>query len=115
MYELEAFDMELKTAQNVIRYFREFCKEQAEAPQTAEAQPAPSGNNSSVGSVLAVVGGEESFKTLMAWATENLTIQEQQQLMAILKSGDIEKIKKVLIALQTRFNQSQSYQNYRLF
>ena len=115
MYELEAFDMELKTAQNVIRHFQEFCKEEEEAPQTAEVQPAPAGNNSSVGSVLAVVGGEESFKTLMAWAAENLTIQEQQQVMAIIKSGDIEKIKAVLLALQSRFNQSQTYQNYRLF
>lgn len=106
--------MELKTAQNVIRYFREFCKEEEE-PKAAEAQQAPAGNNSSVGSLFAVVGGEESFKTLMAWAAENLTIQEQQQVMAILKSGDIEKIKKVLLALQSRFNQSQSYQNYRLF
>ena len=115
MYELEAFDMELKTAQKVKRYFLEFCKEEQQVPQTAEAQPAPSGNNSSVGSVLAVVGGEESFKTLMAWASENLTIQEQQQLMAILKSGDIEQIKKTLLSLQVRFNQDQSYQNYRLF
>ena len=115
MYELEAFDMELKTAEKVKRYFLAFCKEEEAEPQTVEAEPAPSGNNSSVGSVLAVVGGEESFKTLMAWAAENLTIQEQQQLMAILKSGDIEKIKKALIILQARFNQSQSYQHYRLF
>ena len=115
MYELEAFDMELKTAQKVKRYFLEFCKEEEKSSQTAEAQPAPAGNNSSVGSVLAVVGGEESFKTLMAWASENLSIQEQKQLMDVLKSGDLEQIKKALIGLQERFNQSQSYQNYRLF
>ena len=115
MYELEAFDMELKTAQKVIQNFLEFCKKDKQRPQTAEAQSAPAGNNNSVDSVLAVVGGEESFKTLMAWAAENLTIQEQQQLMQILKSGNIEQIKKALIALQARFNQSQSFQNYRLF
>ena len=114
MYELEAFDMELKTAQKVKRYFLEFCKAD-EAPQVAETQTAPAGNSNAVGSVLAVVGGEESFKTLMAWAAENLTTQEQKQLMEILKSGNIGKIKQVLLALQARFNQSQSYQNYRLF
>ena len=114
MYELEAFDMELKTAQKVKRYFLEFCKDEA-SPQTAEVQPAPAGNNSSVGSVLAVVGGEESFKTLMAWASENLTVKEQQDLMLILKSGNVEQIKKALLALQAMFNQSQTYQNYRLF
>ena len=115
MVELEAFDMELKTAQDVIRYFLEFCKKEEQPPQTAPVQPAPAGNNNSVGSVFAVVGGEESFKILMAWASENLTIQEQQQLMAILKSGDIAKIKQLLLALQSRFNDSQGYQNYRLF
>ena len=115
MYELEAFDMELKTAQKVKRYFLEFCIEEEEVPQAAEAQPAPAGNNGSVGSVLAVVGGEEAFKTLMAWAAENLNIQQQQQLMETLKSGDINQIKKALLALQSLFNQSQTYQNYRLF
>ena len=115
MVELEAFDMELKTAGTVIRYFTEFCTRQEPEPQANEPQAAPSGSNSSAESVLAVVGGEESFKTLMAWAAKNLTPEEKQQLMAIIKSGDVEQVKRALLALQARFNQSQSFQNYRLF
>ena len=114
MYELEAFDMELKTAEKVTQYFLKFCTER-EASQTAEAPTAPEGNNGSFGSVFAVVGGQESFKALMAWASENLTITEQKQLAEIMESGNYEQIKKALIELQARFNQSQIYRDYRLF
>ena len=113
MYELEAFDMELNTAQQVIGYFNEFCTKQSgsSTAQAEQQEAAPQGSNSSADSVFAVVGGESSFKILMQWAAENLSAHEQQQLMAIIKSGNIGKIKQVLIKLQARFNQSQAYQN----
>lgn len=117
MYELEAFDMELRTAQQVIGYFKEFCTKDSGA-STAQAEPqeaAPQGSNSAADSIFAVVGGESSFKSLMQWAAQNLSAQQQQQLMTIIKSGNFAQIKQALLALQARFNQSQSYQNYRLF
>jgi hypothetical protein len=49
------------------------------------------------------------------WAENNLSQQELQQLATILKSEDIPEIKRVLVTLMNRFNQAQSYENYRLF
>ena len=117
MYELEAFDMELRTAQQVIGYFKEFCTKQSvrSTTQTAEQEAAPPGSNSAADSIFAIVGGESSFKALMQWVAKNLSVQQQEQLMAIIKSGNLAQIKQVLLALQVRFNHSQSYQNYRLF
>ena len=63
----------------------------------------------------AIVGGEASFKALMAWAAQNLTAEQLEGLKQILKSGDMAKIKEVLLALQKAFVESQSYENYRLF
>lgn len=117
MYELEAFDMELSTAQQVIGYFKEFCVKES-GLSTVQSQPqeaAPPGSNSAADSIFAIVGGESSFKSLIQWASQNLSMQEQQQLMAIIKSGNFAQIEQALLALQARFNQSQRYQHYRLF
>ena len=54
----------------------------------------------------------------MAWVPLNLTaeqLEELEELNQILKSGDMAKIKEVLLALQKAFVESQSYENYRLF
>ena len=51
----------------------------------------------------------------MAWAAQNLTPEQLDGLMQVLKSGDMAKIKEVLLALQKAFVESQSYENYRLF
>ena len=117
MYELEAFDMELSTAQQVIGYFKEFCIKESGRPtsETQQQEAAQQGANNAADSIFALVGGESSFKALMQWAAQNLSAQEQQQLMAVIKSGNLQQIKYALLALQTRFNQSQNYQNYRLF
>jgi hypothetical protein len=109
MMELEAFDMELKPASEVITLFAKFCSGDNQQPATA------SSGSESAESVLSIVGGEESFKALLAWARNNLSQQELQQLAATLKSENIPAIKRALVALMNRFNQAQSYENYRLF
>ena len=68
-----------------------------------------------VESILAIVGGEASFKALMAWAAQNLTAEQLEGLKQILKSGDMTKIREVLLALQKAFDETKSYENYRLF
>ena len=72
-------------------------------------------SEAAVNSILAIVGGEASFKALMTWASQNLTPEQLQGLKQILQSADMEKIKEVLLALQKAFNESKSYENYRLF
>lgn len=109
MIELEAFDMELKPASEVITLFTKFCSGDAQQPSTATSE------SDSAESILSIVGGEESFKALLAWAKNNLSQQELQQLAATLDSGNISAIKRSLVALMNRFNQAQSYENYRLF
>ena len=109
MMELEAFDMELKPASEVITLFVRFCSGNTEQPRTA------SPTNASADSILSIVGGEESYKALLAWAENNISQQEHQQLETILKSGNVPAIKRVLVTLMNRFNQAQSYENYRLF
>ena len=109
MIELEAFDMELKPASEVITLFARFCSGNNEQHRTA------SSSNASAVSILSIVGGEESYKALLAWAENNLSQQELQQLEAILQSEDVAAIKTVLVRLMNRFNQAQSYENYRLF
>ena len=109
MIELEAFDMELKPASEVINLFVRFCSGNNQQPRTA------SSSNTSVDSILSIVGGEESYKALLAWAENNLSQQELEQLSTILKSGNVPTIKNALIRLMNRFNQAQSYENYRLF
>ena len=119
MVELEAFDMELKTASEVKKLFMGVCSRSNGS--NADSAPAPEqGANSevtqdAVNSILAIVGGEASFKALMAWAAQNLTPEQLEGLKEILKSGDMAKIKEVLLALQKAFIESQSYENYRLF
>ena len=66
-------------------------------------------------SILAIVGGEASFKALMTWASQNLTPEQLQGLKQILQSGDMDKIKEILVALQKAFNESKSYEGYKLF
>ena len=51
----------------------------------------------------------------MTWASQNLTAEQLQGLKRVLESGDMAKIKEVLLALQEAFNESKSYENYRLF
>ena len=119
MIELEAFDMELKTASEVKNLFLGVCSRSNET--NSDSAPAPQQGGSSeatqdaVNSILAIVGGEASFKALMAWATQNLTAEQLEGLKQILKSGDMAEIKRVLLALQKAFIESQSYENYRLF
>ena len=109
MMELEALDMELKPASEVITLFTKFCSGDTQQPSTA------SSGSESADSILSIVGGEESFKALLAWAKNNLSQQELQQLAATLKSENVPAIKRALVALMNRFNQAQSYENYRLF
>ena len=119
MIELEAFDMELKTASEVKDLFFDICSgsngndsdstdSQQEGGSSATAQD-------TVNSILAIVGGEASFKALMTWASQNLTAEQLQGLKQVLESGDMAEIKRVLLALQKRFNESKSYESYRLF
>ena len=119
MIELEAFDMELKTASEVKDLFYDVCSRSTDSNSDGSATPQQEADSeatqASVDSILAVVGGEASFKALMTWASQNLTPEQLQGLKQILQSGDMEKIEKVLLALQKEFNESKSYDNYRLF
>ena len=121
MIELEAFDMELKTASEVKELFLGVCGRTngSNTDSASSAQPQQGGSSDAtqdaVNSILAIVGGEASFKALMAWAAQNLTAEQLEELKQILKSGDMAKIKEVLLALQKAFVESKSYENYRLF
>ena len=114
MIELEAFDMELKTASEVKELFLEVCSRSDETPSQQQGGRSEATENA-VNSILAIVGGEASFKALMAWAAQNLTAEQLEGLKQILKSGDMTKIREVLLALQKAFNETKSYENYRLF
>ena len=110
--------MELKTASEVKKLFLGVCSRSDGT--AADGAPSPQGGSpdatqDAVNSILAIVGGEASFKALMAWAAQNLTAEQLEGLKQILKSGDMAKIKEVLLALQKAFVESQSYENYRLF
>ena len=119
MIELEAFDMELKTASEVKELFYDVCSRSTGTSQDSTSAPQQEADSeatqASVDSILAIVGGEASFKALMTWASQNLTLDQLRGLKQILQSGDMEKIKEVLLALQKAFNESKSYENYRLF
>jgi len=119
MIELEAFDMELQTAAEVKELFFDVCSRpdgtNADSSPTQQQEGGSEATQDAVNSILAVVGGEASFKALMAWAAQNLTAEQLEGLKQILQSGDMAKIKEVLLALQKAFVESQSYENYRLF
>ena len=51
--------------------------------------------------------GAAPFKALMTWAAQNLTAEQMQGLKRVLESGDMEKIKEVLLGLQKAFNESK--------
>ena len=119
MIELEAFDMELKTAAEVKKLFLGVCSRSNSTNTDSAPSPQQGGSSETtqdaVESILAIVGGEASFKALMDWAAHNLTAEQLEGLKQLLKSGDMAKIKEVLLALQKAFVESQSYENYRLF
>ncbi len=120
MIELEAFDMELKTASEVKELFIDVCSGTVEDQTSGGSTQPQQGETSdstteSVTSILAIVGGEASFRALMDWAGKNLTAEQLEGLRQVLDSGDFEQIKKTLIALQQAFNASKDYENYRLF
>ena len=119
MIELEAFDMELKTASEVKELFFDVClrdsDDNSNSTPSQQEEGSSEASEAAVNSILAIVGGEASFKALMTWASQNLTPDQLQGLKQILQSGDMEKIKEVLLALQKAFNNSKSYENYRLF
>ena len=119
MIELEAFDMELKTASEVKDLFYDVCSQSTDSNSDGSTPPQQEADSeatqASVDSILAVVGGEASFKSLMTWASQNLTPEQLQGLKQILQSGDMVKIKEVLLALQKAFNESKSYESYKLF
>ena len=121
MIELEAFDMELKTADEVKELFLDVCSspEEDEQPSSGSPQSEQEGTSEStdeaVNSILAIVGGEASFRALMDWATQNLTQEELGGLRETLESGDIDKIKETIIELQQVFNNSKNYESYKLF
>lgn len=109
LMELEAFDMELKTAREVKELFVDICMQQK-----------PNNDKKEVGADLAssifeVVGGRNSFMELMAWASKNLQSNQLQSLNDVLASGNIENIKRSLLELQSLYNRSRTYQSYRLF
>ena len=103
--ELEAFDMELRTPYEVKELFFDICSNSSAnnlntpSLQQEEVQDA-------VNSILAIVGGEASFKALMAWASQNLTSEQLEGLKEVLQSADMVQINKVLLALQKAFNES---------
>ena len=113
MIELEAFDMELKTASEVKELFLDICSRPD--GYNSSGSPTQQEGQDAVNSILAIVGGEASFKALMTWASQNLTAEQLQGLKRVLESGDMAKIKEVLLALQKAFNESTSYDNYKLF
>ena len=119
MIELEAFDMELKTASEVKELFLNVCSKSNSSSSNSTAPQQGGGSSeateNAVNSILAIVGGEASFKALMAWAAQNLTAEQLEGLKQILKSGDMTKIREVLLALQKAFDETKSYENYRLF
>ena len=109
LMELEAFDMELRTAGEVKALFVSICQKQS-----------PNKTNNSndkdlESSILEVVGGRNSFMELMAWASKNLRPNQFQQLNEIIASGNIAEIKRSLSGLQNLYNESRSYETYRLF
>ena len=109
LMELEAFDMELRTAGEVKALFVSICQKQS-----------PNKTNNSndkdlESSILEVVGGRNSFMELMAWASKNLRPNQLQQLNEIIASGNIAEIKRSLSGLQNLYNESRSYETYRLF
>lgn len=114
MMELEAFDMELRPASEVISLFVNYCARPSPQSSQSSAAETQSGADS-VESILSIVGGEKSFKALLAWAEDNLSEQELQQLAKALDSDNVPAIKQALIALMNQFNQAQSYESYRLF
>ena len=75
----------------------------------------PEATQDAVKSILAIVGGEASFKALMTWASQNLTAEQLQGLKRVLESGNMAEIKEMLLAIQKEFIESKSYENYRLF
>ena len=119
MIELEAFDMELKTASEVKDLFYDVCSRSTDSNSDGNKTPQQEADSeatqASVDSILAIVGGEASFKALMNWASQNLTAEQLQGLKQVLQSGDIERIREVLLALQKAFNESTSYESYKLF
>ena len=119
MIELEAFDMELKTASEVKELFFDICSrsngDNSNGSATQEQGVKPEEVQEAVNSILAIVGGEASFKALMAWASQTLTAEQLQGLKRVLESGDMAKIKEILLALQKAFNDSKNYESYRLF
>lgn len=119
MIELEAFDMELRTASEVKELFFDLCSRSGDNNSNGTPSQQEGGSSeatqAAVNSILAIVGGEASFKALMNWASQNLTSEQLEGLKRVLESGDIVKIREVLLALQKAFNESKSYENYRLF
>ena len=119
MIELEAFDMELKTASEVKELFDDVCSrstsDNSDGTTTPQQEADSEATQATVDSILAIVGGEASFKALMTWASQNLKPEQLQGLKQILQSGDIVRIREALLALQKAFNESKNYENYRLF
>ncbi|WP_137024995.1 hypothetical protein [Synechococcus sp. UW179A] len=111
MMELEAFDMELRPASEVISLFVNYCTR----PTNQNSQSTAQSSGESAESILSIVGGKESLNALLAWAEDNLSQQELKQLAQALESNNIPDIKQALIALMNQFNQAQSYESYRLF
>ena len=73
MIELEAFDMELKTAAEVKELFIDVCSRSNDTASQQQGGSSEATENA-VNSILAIVGGEASFKALMAWAAQNLDL-----------------------------------------
>ena len=109
LLELEAFDMELKTAREVKELFVNICMQQkSNESKAGEAPELPN-------SIFEVVGGRNSFMELMVWASKNLRPDQLAALNGVLASGNISEIKRSLVELQSLYNNSRTYQNYRLF
>ena len=117
LVELEAFDMELKTASEVKEIFFATCnsndEKRDEIPQNQYEDLEDTDNI--VNSTFAIVGGKASFKALMDWAAQNLSQEQMQHLEQVLKSGDITQIRKLLIEVQRQFVEAKLYEGYILF
>jgi len=106
--ELEAFDMELRTPQEVKKLFYEYCMKPQDKSQGSAAVTL-------IDQMEAVVGGKEPLKALLGWAMKTLPPQQVEVIKQTINSKDFSRIKPMLLSLLGRYNDAMNYSNYRLF
>ena len=106
--ELEAFDMELRTPQEVKKLFYEYCMKPKSKSQGSTAVTL-------IDQMEAVVGGKEPLKALLGWALKTLPPEQIKTIKQTIKSKDFTRIKPILLNLLKQYNDAMNYSNYRLF